>query len=266
MIMPNNHAEQKKVIWFKKAKCAGTSFESVLQEAGIIYYVDKSTTLRDLENPHNKVICIREALFPYGGTPVRMPAGDYKIAYKSTFMFKLRRYFGIPFEPKYFMFKYFPEFLKKYPKFAVFRNPYDKFISSWKYLKSTKHMAIDEVIKDMPSHRNFHDWIHITQQQIDCVRDRQGNVVIDQFVYMESDFNNDINDILEYIDMEPINMPVKNRSKRTSYQQYLTSEISEKIRNLYKDDFAILGYSDDININYPVQKHKGVHLDKTFLK
>ena len=258
--MSNISFEHRKVIWFKKAKCAGTSFESVMQKAGVIYYVDGTTTLEELENPDNKVICIREALFPYGGTPTRMPSDEYKILYKSPIQFRIRRFLGCPFEPKQFMLKHFPDFLNMYPKFAVVRNPFDKFISSWKYLKNIKEKNIDEVINKLPTRREFHDWIHITQQQADCVRSNHGKLLVDQVIYMESKFDDDINDILEYIGIESIKMPVKNKSARSDCLQYLTPEIIRKIIKLYNDDFKIFGYSTDAGNMAPIKKYAGIHL------
>jgi hypothetical protein len=40
--------------------------------------------------------------------------------------------------------------IKNYLKFTVIRNPWDRFISGWKYLKSTRHRSIENVLLNLP--------------------------------------------------------------------------------------------------------------------
>ena len=52
-----------KIVWLKKAKCAGTSLETAFMESGLIYYIDSDTKRGDLGAPENKVICIRSGIY-----------------------------------------------------------------------------------------------------------------------------------------------------------------------------------------------------------
>lgn len=253
--------EKKKVIWIKKAKCAGTSFEERMEQMGVIYYVNPKTTLEDLECPDNQVICIREALFPYGATLFKEPGGRYRLKGPPKLIYDLRRYLHIPFHPLGFMLDSFPDFMVRYPKFAVVRNPYDKFISSWKYLKSTRNRDLAEVIANLPAKRHLHDWIHIVQLQVDCIITKDSSdLLVDQLIYMEEDLDYFISNIVEYLGYSFEKLPKRNRSKRGAAAEYLNVEISESIFKLFKRDFEVLGYSRDYSESKPTNPVSGVNI------
>jgi len=253
----------KKVIWFKKAKCAGTSFESYLEELGAIYYVHGATTIEELERPENRVICIREALFPYGKTLVKNGQGRYRLQGPPKIVYDLRRHLLVPFLPKQFMLSKFPDFLEKYPKFAVVRNPYDKFISSWKYLQSTKNRTIEQVLENLPKRRYLHDWIHIVQTQADCITSSNGEIIVDQIIYMERNFEDDVNEIIEYLDLPPRTLAVKNRSLRDDVQSYLSAELAKKIYERFYRDFRTFGYAENFMTLNPESPRQGKRICRT---
>ena len=235
----------QKIIWFKKVKCAGTSIEELLKNEGVIYYVNPRTTAKDLDSPLNKVICIREALFPYGKTRVRYGPGDYRLE-GSNLAFEIRRNLGCHFSPRKFMFKAFPDFLQAHAKIAIVRNPFDKFISSWKYLKSTRNSDLKYVINHLPGRRHLHDWVHLTQSQSETVSDLSGNIVVDRIVHMEKHLNDDIAQIFQMLGIRLPELPHSNKSSRSGYEDYLSDDLAERIYSIYRADFENFGYSSDI--------------------
>ncbi len=238
------NSKNEKLIWFKKAKCAGTSLEAILHRHGSIYYVHPRTTLKELQDPLNRIICVREALFPYGKTRFKQGGNDY-ILRGSKLAFQLRRQLHHPFKPKLFMHRHFPEFLDSHHKFAVVRNPYDKFISSWKYLKSTRDLDIEIVLANLPKRRRLHDWVHLTQTQYECLADGDGGLMVDEIIYMEKYFHQSIREVLRRIGLPDEDLPVENRSRRQKYTKYLTPVIAEQIYKGFSVDFQAFGYSAD---------------------
>ncbi|NIB43124.1 hypothetical protein HBA55_26185 [Pseudomaricurvus alkylphenolicus] len=240
----------KKIIWIKKAKCAGTSLESVLKERGAIYYVHPRTSLAELEDPNNRVICVREALFPYGKTPIKQENNVYELNSASTLLYRLRSRAGVPFRPLDFIASKYPDFFYECDRFAIVRNPYDKFISSWKYLKSLQHLSIGEVLKKLPQPSSLHDWVHITQLQTEAISHKD-NLVVNRLLYMEMDMDDELRDILSAIGLSDVALPQENRSRRGKLAEYLSPEVSDQIYTRFKPDFDTFGYDKDYRVVSP---------------
>jgi hypothetical protein len=241
----------KKIIWLKKAKCAGTSLEKALQEKGVIYYVHPDTSLKELESSKNIVICIREALFPYGKTLLRSGDDNYKLNDASTLIYRLRAKLGVPFRPLDFMISRYPDFFFEFDRFAVIRNPYDKFISSWRYLNSMKNLSIDEVITNLPTPGSLHDWVHISQLQVEAISHTR-RMVANKLLYMESDMESDLKHLLASVGLGNIDLPKENRSRRGKATEYLTPDIAQKIYCQFRPDFEAFGYDEDFLIQSPL--------------
>jgi hypothetical protein len=243
----------EKVIWIKKAKCAGTSLGTSLQDLGLIYYVNPHTTLEELEHPDNRVICIREALFPYGKTLLKGADGGYRLNDDSSFVYRLRGRLRIPFQPLKFMATRFPQVLARHRKIAIVRNPYDKFISSWRYLKGLRDLPIQQVLEGLPNRSTLHDWIHITQLQVDVMSYR-GEIIVDDLIYMESDMEAELNAVFADAGIEGLSVGTANASRRKAVVDHLEPAIARRIHEIYRKDFEQLGYSTDYRHLEPVHK------------
>lgn len=245
--------KSNKIIWFKIAKCAGTSFESMFQKNGRILYVGRNTTREDLEDDEIKIICILPEMHPSGKGQVRQSDGTYKRKRDCGFFWRFRK---DVFLPKQFMIEKFPDILRKWPKIAIVRNPYDKFISSWKFLTSLRDQPLEEVLSNLPDRSDHLAWSHITKTQLDYVTDKEGNPIIDDVIYMEDGFNEGVNEIMKYVSLRGESLPELNKTTRKPYTDYLTPDIKNKILDIYKEDFDFFGYSYDENIAKPVKKWK----------
>ena len=243
--------ERTILIWLKNPKCAGTSFETALRELGCIYYVDQDTCLADLNNPLHKVICVRSGCGPNGKTWKKSSDGSYEIVYSSGIKSTLKRIFKQPFEPVKFMLANFPDFFHSHKKFAILRNPFDKFVSSWKFLESTRNMDIKDLLEHLPDKIAFMDWLHITKTQHDCLFDHNGNSICDYYVYMELDLNEQLNKMLLYAGIDEIKLPHKRKSARSHCAEHLEESSIAAILQIYRQDFDDFGYSPNIETLAP---------------
>lgn len=71
-----------------------------------------------------------------------------------------------------------------YTVFSIVRNPWDRFISAWKYLPSTRDRDIEDVLNNLPE--KGHDFRHITRPQSAILLDRNGDLITDDLIYFEN--------------------------------------------------------------------------------
>jgi len=73
--------------------------------------------------------------------------------------------------------------------FSVVRNPWDRFVSGWKYCASTRHRTLRDVLLDPPPPVG-HDYRHLTRQQADILFDGQNRPAV-EFVMRYETIQND---------------------------------------------------------------------------
>lgn len=151
------------------------------------------------------------------------------------------------------------EKLNDYFKFTVVRNPYDRIVSAFFYLKqggigffdqrfSNKYLDdiddfnrfIDKLDNDLVFQRKIMSWIHFLPQ-VDFILDSNGEVGIDYIAHVEN-FEQDLKTIANKLDVDISRIESVNKSKRTHFEQYYSSEMKEVVARLYKNDFLILNY------------------------
>lgn len=71
-----------------------------------------------------------------------------------------------------------------YYRFSVIRNPWERFISGWKYCSSTRHRALQEVLANLP--REGHDYRHLTRPQHEILYEATGCLAVDFLIRFES--------------------------------------------------------------------------------
>ncbi len=143
------------------------------------------------------------------------------------------------------------EFKVKYPqvwkeswKFSVVRNPYDKFVSGWKYLRSTKDRELKDVLLSPPSKEKWiHDWKHLTRTQSQPLIDEEGKLVTDRIIHFES-LEEGLNTILEEFGLPPVKLPSLNKTKGKSrnYEKYYDQETRKLLEERYAKDFELFEF------------------------
>ncbi|MBN2016833.1 MAG: sulfotransferase family 2 domain-containing protein [Candidatus Cloacimonetes bacterium] len=137
---------------------------------------------------------------------------------------------------------------KKYFKFAFVRNPWDKAVSQFLYMK--QRMDLRSFI-GMDKNDDFKKYLYLIQKkshvqwkpQYTFLENKDGKVLVD-FIGRFECFENDVLRILKKIRFDKIvKIPHIMKSKRIHYRFYYDSESEEIVRNIYKIDISKFGYS-----------------------
>src|SRR5262249_1371900 len=123
-------------IWIRTAKTAGTSIEAALLDH-LVHCGDtphfEECPPQDFVFPSHKIICLAPNTTDEIPKFVRIHGSIWAEAFK----------------------------------FGVVRNPYDRFISGWKYLHTIKNKCLRDVLLDLPLEGR--DYAHLTLRQVDLL-------------------------------------------------------------------------------------------------
>lgn len=121
------------------------------------------------------------------------------------------------------------------------RNPFDRLVSAWKHLKTTRDRLLEEVLVDPP--REGHDYRHFTRPQAAILRDAQtGSFVVDDIMRFES-LQEDYNRICKRIGKPYCSLASSNATRRDRYwRPYFTSATRSMAETLFHEDLELFGY------------------------
>ena len=122
-----------------------------------------------------------------------------------------------------------------YKKFTIIRNPYDKMVSWYFYLKKYlgNYIVIEfnDWIKDPSKFWHANDPISFLKPQYDWIDD---TVEIIKFENLNKEINSFFN--------KKINLPVTNKSNHNNYLEYYNKQYLDIIYDKYKKDFIKFNY------------------------
>jgi hypothetical protein len=144
-----------------------------------------------------------------------------------------------------------------YFKFAVVRNPWDRLVSAYHYLKQggnnptdrkwgednlKNYSNFDEFVKKWINNKNLYSYIHfIPQFEFVCLSSNAHNLdYLAKFETLESDFEF----IKKKLDIKS-NLRHENRSKRESFRKYYTDETRAIVESAYAKDIELFNYRFD---------------------
>lgn len=143
-------------------------------------------------------------------------------------------------------------------KFAFVRNPWDRFVSAFEYLKrggkrkidrefARVHLAafdsVDELVtamRDARLRRTFMRWTHF-QPQSRWVVNREGEIELD-FIGRFEHLRDDVVKLSERDEFERGRLRVVNASDRGDYRSYYNDRTAEWLADWYADDVRSFGY------------------------
>jgi len=123
--------------------------------------------------------------------------------------------------------------------FTVVRNPWDRFISGWKYLSAYQHRPLTDVLSDLL--RTGHDYKHLTRPQTDILFDEDGRLV-PAYVLRFEDRQEDYRRLCARLGKPSCALPVLNRTEHEPYQHNYDRSTIEWVSDLCWRDIEIFGY------------------------
>jgi hypothetical protein len=135
-----------------------------------------------------------------------------------------------------------PALEQDYFVFSSVRNPFDRLVSSWKYLKSTRGRPLEEVLADPPS--EGHDHRHFTRPQAAILRDAQtGNLIVHDLIRFES-LHSDYNRINKHLGRRACRLTHVNATRRNrQWRPYFTSTARCLAETMFHEDLELFDYA-----------------------
>ena len=122
-----------------------------------------------------------------------------------------------------------------YLKFAFVRNPFEREVSLWKYLKKIKK---EGYVKE-----KFSDFVKLPANYtyMDYVKDEDGKLILD-FVGRVENMQEDFNTICDKIGIPKVKLPHRNKTKHKHYTEYYDDETKQIVAKKYAKDIEYFGY------------------------
>jgi|ERR1041385_3702363 hypothetical protein len=134
-----------------------------------------------------------------------------------------------------------PEFdsAPEYFKFSVVRNPWDRFVSGWKYLEATRRMSLREVLTHLP--RDGPEYRHLTRPQHAILYDANGRLIVDYLIRYEA-LQHDFDQVCQMIGKPRHRLPYVNKGIRDHYSTYFDDECRQLFMKHFARDVELFGY------------------------
>ena len=153
-------------------------------------------------------------------------------------------------------FKYFKDSyersLSKF-SFTFVRNPWDRLVSSYEYLKNGGNCTLDaeDYLNLFSKYKNFKemvlnweevffDQIHFKSQS-DWICDNDGNIIVD-FVGKFENLQQDFDIVCDRMQIPRKKLPHTNKTNHKHYTEYYDDEIREIVAKKYARDIEYFGY------------------------
>ncbi|WP_200348644.1 sulfotransferase family 2 domain-containing protein [Halochromatium glycolicum] len=150
-----------------------------------------------------------------------------------------------------------PRLLTEYFKFTIVRNPWDRLVSAYFFLKnggfdeedrnwSEKELkyisSFEDFVKIWLSRSNIWKWPHF-RPQYHYMLEKREKVYIDFVAFFEN-IHEDFSYITSRLEMQ-CSLPVSNKGNHGLYKNYYDSEMIKIVGNVYSEDIRMLGYKFD---------------------
>ena len=124
--------------------------------------------------------------------------------------------------------------------FAVVRNPWDRFVSGWRYCRSTRKRTIVDVLKHLPA--DGHDYRHVTRSQCSTLYRPDGALAVDHVIRYEA-LEEGFAEVCDIIGRPHTALLRINVGRRPDYRDVFDSEARRLFDARFAEDIERLGYS-----------------------
>ncbi len=150
-----------------------------------------------------------------------------------------------------------PHCINSYFKFTIVRNPWDRLVSAYFFLKKggfrekdrdwfndelSSFTDFDDFVKSWVNKQNIWKEDHF-RPQYHYMLDKRRKIPLDFVGFLEN-LNDDFTYITKKIGITCC-LHTSNKSKHKNYQDYYNDETKEIIREVYSEDIKMLGYNFD---------------------
>lgn len=157
---------------------------------------------------------------------------------------------------------YNTDLLNKYFKFTFVRNPWDRLVSGYFFLKKGGRNPVDKSWSQrmLSNVNSFEEFIYSLGKdkkyrkkvlakghfipQYKFITDFRGKIGVDFLGHVEN-INQDFNFIKNKLGIYTAELGHNNRSNHNNYKDYYNSEMIEIVRKIYKKDIELLNYIFD---------------------
>lgn len=128
-----------------------------------------------------------------------------------------------------------------YFRFAVVRNPWDRFVSGWKCCPGTKDRSLFELLSNLP--REGFDYRHVARTQCATLLGPDGKPAVDYLMRFET-LQTDFEVVCARIGMPTIVLPKVNVGDRHPHTWYFDREprARDLFDSLFADDIRVFDY------------------------
>lgn len=143
-----------------------------------------------------------------------------------------------------------PDFWDSAWKFAVVRNPWDRFISGCQYIKQKypgrckriHKMTLKEIAFNLPKQRNSLGEVHIART-LSSILTYKDKLLVDHIIKLE-DVDEGWEEVCKRIGID-VKLEKSNQSKRLPYKKYFDGdqEFIDRIAEVYAEDIERFGYT-----------------------
>ncbi|MDC0601603.1 sulfotransferase family protein [Aliiglaciecola sp.] len=147
--------------------------------------------------------------------------------------------------------------LTNYFKFTIVRNPWDRLVSAYFFLKKggfgkkdrawferelSAYNSFDDFVKNWLSKDNIQKWHHF-RPQYQYILNKHGKIKLDFVGFLEN-IDQDFDIIKNQIGLE-VNLNESNKSTHNKYIDYYNEETKDIVAKVYAEDISLLGYNFD---------------------
>lgn len=139
------------------------------------------------------------------------------------------------------------EIFNSYFKFAIVRNPWDRAVSQFIYLKTRRRdlrrfLGVTRFVTLKSYLRAIQKTVHVHwDEQYKFLVDEHGNQIVD-YVGRFEDLDSEFRKIATLIGLQQPSLPHEKKSRRTHYRDYLNASSRDMVASIYRRDIETFGY------------------------